>query len=177
MYLHTVSCVCFTSVFPTHTLTICKKNLSKILNRKGNDSNNNTSEHDSIAPQQDKTQHEIIRQCNSAETDIIDARSLCKQSFLYTIHHQSAASQTISSNNSESFSVHRTTYYVMLQMIDGSMIGERVYTTVYDDLDKEEDNSDRVVSSNKFGMPLVPGINRKVAKAEKTSSSEIVYCF
>ena len=65
----------------------------------------------------------------------------------------------------------------MLQMIDGSMIGERVYTTVYDDLDKEEDNSDRVVSSNKFGMPLVPGINRKVAKAEKTSSSEIVYCF
>ena len=55
----------------------------------------------------------------------------------------------------------------MLQLIAGSMIGESVYTQVYDDLDKEEDNSDTASSSNKFVTPTLSGISRKVTKVEK----------
>ena len=37
----------------------------------------------------------------------------------------------------------------MIQLIAGSIIGESVYTQIYDDLGKEEDNLDTVFSSDK----------------------------
>jgi hypothetical protein len=49
----------------------------------------------------------------------------------------------------------------MLKLISGSMIGESVYTKLYDDLDKVED------TSNKFSTPTLSGISQKFAKVEK----------
>ena len=55
------------------------------------DSNCNLFGHDELSPQQDKAQHEIIRQCNFKKTDVIDARLSGKRSLLHTDQHQSPA--------------------------------------------------------------------------------------
>ena len=57
----------------------------------------------------------------------------------------------------------------MLQLIAGSIIGESVYTQIYDDLDINQDSEDTCPSSNKFVPPTLSGIARKVAKVEKNS--------
>jgi hypothetical protein len=46
----------------------------------------------------------------------------------------------------------------MLQLIAGSIIGEYVYMTLYDDLDKEEGTPDTAISSIKFATPMFSGI-------------------
>ena len=130
------------------------------------DSNCNPFENDELSPQQDKAQHEIIRQCNFKKTDIIDARLSGKQSLLHTAQHQTSAVQTTSSDNSEPANVERKSYTTMLQLIAGSIIGESVYTQIYDDLDNNQDSEDTCPSSNKFVPPTLSGIARKAAKVE-----------
>ena len=48
----------------------------------------------------------------------------------------------------------------MLKLVSGSMIGESVYTKVYEDLDKVDD------TTNKFSTLTLSGIAQKVAKVE-----------
>ena len=49
----------------------------------------------------------------------------------------------------------------MLKLIFGYMIGESVYTKVYDNLDKVDD------TTNKISTPTLSGIAHKVEKLEK----------
>ena len=131
------------------------------------DSNCDTFEHDELSPQQDKAQHEIIRQCNFTATDIIDARISCKRSLLYSGELQLSVNQSTSSDNRQPSHVQRKGYATMLQLIAGSIIGDRIYTQAYDDLDEEVDSADSSPSTNQFVTPTLSGIARKVAKVEK----------
>ena len=54
----------------------------------------------------------------------------------------------------------------MLQLIAGSIIGESVYTQIYDDLDNNQDSADTSPSSNKLVTPTLSGFARKVANME-----------
>jgi len=131
------------------------------------DSNCDPFEHDELSPQQDKAQHEIIRQCNFTSADIIDARISCKQSLLYSGEPQSSVNQSTSSDNGQPSHVQRKSYATMLQLIAGSIIGDKVYTQAYEDLHEEVNSADSSPSTNQFATPTLSGIARKVAKVEK----------
>ena len=55
----------------------------------------------------------------------------------------------------------------MMQLIAGSIIGESVYTQIYDDLDNDQDSADTSPSSEKLSLPLFQELLKKVAKVEK----------
>ena len=95
------------------------------------------------------------------QTDIIDARLSGKQSLLHTEQHQTSSDQTTQPSKSDAANGNCSTYSTMLRLISGSMIGESVYTKLYDDLDKVDN------TTNKFSTPTLSGIARKVAKVEK----------
>jgi hypothetical protein len=74
---------------------------------------------------------------------------------LHNDQHQSPAIQATNSNNNETTNVQRKTYATMMQLIAGSIIGESVYTQIYDDLDNDQDSVDTSPSSNKFVTPTL----------------------
>ena len=80
-----------------------------------------------------------------------------KQSLLHTEQHQTSSGQSTQPSKSNTDTDSHSIYSTMLKLISGSMIGERVYSKVYDNLDKVDD------TTNRFMTPTLSKFAQKVA--------------